>query len=397
MPSTKRGGGSRRARRTPGEYRAKLAVDVDVRQLALELAQLMKPPERMRRTFGDVGADWLSRVVRVCRENEERHLWHLCPLWELREPGLDEHGDDLTKARIDACLVHLDRANGGPLGSASLNKLRSTGKLVIDDATANRRWRSANPFDFVQPRRVAKKPYPRITADELARALACMRPDRQRECIWQIHAGTRPGEQKALRKSDVDLERGFVTVQRSNARQETKTGRSREIPIPAGARAAIVEAMRLSPSALVFPRPDGTQQRADVKLSKVLRSALKRAGIVTGYRHTCRRKACGFAEEISLDAYRPGAESVTIDVRKCPECNFKLWCEGIPKHFTWYGLRHAAATLHREVGADALAVKMALGHVPRDLTDDVYTHITDQRFREELGKLVVKPSPPRRK
>lgn len=380
--------GRLRAAPSEGEYRVTLGEE-DRRQLALDLAGLLRPPERLRRTFGEVAADWLSRVVRVCRDNEERLLWHLWPLWELREAGHAEHGDDLTKARIDECFNALDQRNGGALGAATLNKARSTGKLAVDDAIANRRWHSPNPFAYVKPRRIAKKPYPRITADELARALAQLRPDRQRECIWQIHAGTRPGEQKALRKSDIDLERGFVTVQRSNARQETKTGRSREIPIPAGARAALLEAMRLSPSGLVFPRPDGTQQRPDVKLSKVLRSALKKAGVVTGYRFTCRRKGCGFGEETSIDAYRTGA--VSLGVRRCPRCNFKLWCEGIPKRFTWYGLRHASATLHREVGADALAVKMALGHAVRDVTDDVYTHISDQRFAAEIGKLVVKP------
>jgi integrase len=341
----------------------------------------MRPAERPRRSFGDVAAAWLARVVRVRRENEERHLWYLCPLWHLREADAAERDDDLTKARIDDCFNALDKRNGGPLGPATLNKLRSTGKLAVDDAIANRRWHSANPFTYVQPRRVPRQPYPKITADELARALGHMRPDRMRECIWQIHVGTRPGEQKALRKCDVDLDRGFVTIHRSNARDETKTGIPREIPIPDGARAALVEAMRLSPSEFVFPRPDGTQQRHDVKLSKMLRSAFKAAGIVTGYRLTCRRKGCGYADEVLIEDRG----------RLCPSCGFKLWCEGIPKHFTWYGLRHAANNLHREMGADAYAVKVALGHAPRDVNDEFYSHLSDERFKAELAKLIIRP------
>lgn len=372
----------RRAGGRQSGYVLRLEPEGDVRQLALELAGLLPGlQEKPRRTFGEVGADWLSRLVRVRPENEQGHLWHLWPLWELRDVGVDEHEDDLTKARIEACLKALDKEHGGTLGPSSLNKLLSTGKLVVDDAIANRRWRSANPFDFVARRRVPRRPWPRIAADELARALAQLRPDRQRECIWQIHAGTRPGELKALRKADVDLERGFVTVHRSNAREQTKTGRSRELPIPAGARGALVEAMRVSKSELVFPRPDGSMQRPDVKLSKVLRCALKKAGVVTGYRFMCRRPGCGFRDE----------QLVEDKTRKCPECDFTLWCEGIPKHFTFYGLRHACATLSREAGADAIAVKSALGWIGRDLGDDLYTHLSDKRFRREMDKLLVKP------
>jgi integrase len=369
--------GSRNETKQVSEYRARVinVDDVDVRQLALALVDAMGERRETRPTFGQLADDWLKRLARVCPENERRHVRHMEPLLEMRE-------GELTKAAIEHCFVKLDKERGGHLGPATLNKLRSTGQLIIDDAAANGQWGAANPFRAVGRRRVPKKPWPRVTADELARALAELRPDRQRECIWQIHAGTRPGEMKALRKSDVDLDRGFVTVQRSNARDETKTGKSRVIPIPAGARAALVAAMMASTSALVFPGADGQMQRFDVKLSRTLRTAFKRAGIVTGYRFKCRRKGCGFFDEQPVDDPE----------RCCPKCNFKLWSDGVPKNFTFYGLRHAAATLHREQGADALAVKMALGHATRDASDDVYTHFSDETYRRELAKLVIKPA-----
>lgn len=373
MPPRRSNDSVKRSRRGAAEYRVRLPPEVDVRQLALALAGYLEHRKPDRPTFGTLAEDWLDRIARVCPANEQRHVQHMEPLHLLRE-------GELTKASIERCFAALDRDRGGTLGPATLNKLRSTGRLVVEDAAANGRWSTRNPFLDVAARRVPKKPWPRITADELARALACMRPDRMRECIWQIHAGTRPGEQKALRKSDVDLERGFVTVQRSNARDETKTGRPRELPIPAGARDALVEAIRRSPSEFVFPNSDGTQQRPDLKLSQMLRSALKRAGVVTGYAYSCRRKGCGFHDEL------PGRL-----LRCCPRCGMKLWCEGVPKHFTFYGLRHAAATLHREAGADAHAVKTALGWVARDVGDDLYTHMSDARYRAELDKLVIGP------
>lgn len=365
---------ARRVRRRSSALEHRAPPEVDVRQLALQLADLLRPPAPTRLTFGELGADWLKRVSRVRPENERRHLAHMTPLWALRE-------GELTKAAIETCFAALDKERGGKLGPESLNKLRSTGRLVVEDAAANGRWVGRNPFSDVAPRRVPRRAYPRITAEELSRALACLRPDRMRECIWQIHTGMRPGEQKALRKSDVDLGRGFVTVSRSNARDETKTGRARELPIPAGARAALLEAMRLSPSALVFPRPDGSQQRADTKLSNVLRTAFKKAGIVTGYKFSCRRKGCRYSDQ----------QLVADRFRRCPGCGFTLWCEPIPKAFTWYGLRHAACSLHREAGADAFVVKLALGHAAVDVNESTYSHLSDEMLKAELGKLVIAP------
>lgn len=356
--------------RAKSEYRVRLA-DEDRRQLALDLAVLLKGDEVERRSFGELAADWLKRLVRVAPGNERRHVRHMEPLFLLAE-------GTLTKATIEACFVQLDVANGGDLGPATLNKLRSTGKLIVDDARANSVWRGPNPFTAVKPRRVPRKPWPRVTGQELARAFDCMRADRRREAIVSLLTGMRPGELKALQKADVDLERGMLSVHRSLGRNQTKTGVPRDVPIPLGARESLEEAMRLSKSEIVFPRADGSRQRDDTKISRVLRTAFKKAGVVLGYRLTCRRKDCAHVEQ----------HATPLEVL-CPKCRMRLWCEPIPKPFTWYSLRHAAATLHREAGADALAVKMALGHVARDVTDDVYTHISDDRYRAELNRLAL--------
>ena len=57
------------------------------------------------------------------------------------------------------------------------------------------------------------------------------------------------------------------------------------------------QAVAESPSDLVFPRPDGSMMPEDAPLEVVLRTALARAGMVRGYSHVCRKKACGHAED----------------------------------------------------------------------------------------------------
>src|SRR5260370_37079378 len=54
--------------------------------------------------------------------------------------------------------------------------------------------------------------------------------------------------------------------------------------------------------------------REDVDLVGVLRRAMGRAGVVTGYQHVCRRKGCHYSEE--------GADAA---LRRCPVGGGKLW------------------------------------------------------------------------
>ncbi len=53
-------------------------------------------------------------------------------------------------------------------------------------------------------------------------------------------------------------------------------------------------------------------------LEEVLRQALGRAGIVTGYEHVCRKKGCGHRELVADAAER-----------RCPVHNHRLWPKAI--------------------------------------------------------------------
>ena len=71
--------------------------------------------------------------------------------------------------------------------------------------------------------------------------------------------------------------------------------------------------MRTSARELVFPAPDGKMFRKSTQLELTLRRAMRKASLVTGYVHKCRRKGCGHQE--------PTADA---NPRRCPKCNFKL-------------------------------------------------------------------------
>lgn len=61
---------------------------------------------------------------------------------------------------------------------------------------------------------------------------------------------------------------------------------------------------------------------------------MRRAGLVTGDVHKCRRKGCGHQE--------PAADATP---RHCPKCNFKLSAIGQVRQIRFHHLRHTTASL----------------------------------------------------
>jgi integrase len=137
-----------------------------------------------------------------------------------------------------------------------------------------------------------------------------------------IYAGLRPGEALGLLKPDVDTRAWTLSVRHSWQAPLPKDGDARDVTIVSEFRPHIEAAMKASPSDFVFARADGTPYTPDVRFHLVdhLRRALKRAGVVTGYRHICRQKGGGFEE-------RRGAAGEA----RCPKCEMRLWVSPIPR------------------------------------------------------------------
>lgn len=62
-------------------------------------------------------------------------------------------------------------------------------------------------------------------------------------------------------------------------------------------------------SEYLFPSLEGKMLKRDNQLVDILRAALKRAGIIEGFNHICRRNGCGYRER------RPDDK-----VTECPKC-----------------------------------------------------------------------------
>ena len=198
-----------------------------------------------------------------------------------------------------------------------------------------------------------------------------------------IYSDMRKGELLALRKVDVDLTARLITVRRSHDRETTKGNHADAIPIAAELVRYLRAAIDASPSELVFPRPDGRRMSRQVQLELVLRRALRAAKILTGYRHVCRRRGCGFAYLAPND-----------QLRRCAKWNMKLWPSAQARPLRFHDLRHTTASLLIMAGADLAAVQRIMRHTDPRITMEFYAHLAPGYLRSAIDRLAINPGEP---
>jgi len=135
-------------------------------------------------------------------------------------------------------------------------------------------------------------------------------------------------------------------------------------------------AVETAPGELVFPNIDSSMLSQHTPLEDVLRRAMKNAGLVTGYRHVCRVKGCGHADEAGDDT-----------LRRCPAHGHKLWVKALVRPIRFHSLRHTTAGLLLMSGAGIAAVQRVLRHSNPQITMSVYGHLAPEFLRTEVNRL----------
>jgi len=282
----------------------------------------------------------------------------------------------VTAALIETRLREMERAG---LGMASLNGVRCTLHTVYSRARKAGLWTGPNPIVDVERRRVPKRAYPTLRAEEVPIVIANIPLSWRGLFAAALYTGMRKGELFGLRKSDVNLRDGLIIVARSYANDTTKGGHADAIPI-APPLIPFLETALESPGALVFPDADGEMRSPEADPQKVLRRALARARIVEGFEHICRRcKGEG----------RDGHTQRHADalLRECKVCTMKLWLRPLPRPMRFHDLRHTTATLLLRVGVDAHRVQRILRHSDVRTTTGTYGHLDVEDLRGAIGLL----------
>jgi hypothetical protein len=118
-----------------------------------------------------------------------------------------------------------------------------------------------------------------------------------------------------------------------------------------------------------------------VQLELILRRALRRANILTGYHHVCRRPDCGHAE------LAPNNE-----IRRCPKCRMKLWPAPQSRPLRFHDIRHTTASLLIMAGADLPAVQRIMRHTDPRITTEFYAHLSPGYLRSAIDRLAINPN-----
>jgi len=278
--------------------------------------------------------------------------------------------------------VLLHRKGQQGLSPKYVNHLHGYLSQAFNAAKKTGRYIGLNPIPAVAKRRVPRRLPDFLRAEEVPAVLQELSTRWQPLFATAVYAGLRKGELAGLRKADVDLSARLLTVARSYSRNTTKGGHADCIPIAAELVPYLQRAIAASPSELVFPKPDGSMMREDVDLVGVLRRAMGRAGVVTGYKHVCRRKGCHYSEKA------PDAA-----LRRCPIDGRKLWPKPQVRPIRFHATRHSTASLLMMAGANPAAVQRIMRHSDPKLTTEVYGHLAPDYLRAEVDRLTFRTTP----
>jgi integrase len=285
---------------------------------------------------------------------------------------------DVTTGKVD---YYLSEKEDG-LSARSVNHLRGYLSRAFTMARRMEYFIGPNPVADVPKRKVVKRLPDYLRAHEVQPLLAALIPKWNPLFTTALYTGMRKGELFALRKSDVDFTSGLILVSRSHDRDIPKGGRVEAIPINSELTPYLKKAIAASPSELVFPDERGQMLPRHTAMEEILRCAMRRAGIVTGYVHKCRRKGCGHREP-ALDA----------NPRRCSACQFKLWPVGEVRRLRFHHLRHTTASLLLMQGADLAAVQRIMRHQDPRMTTEVYGHLAPDYLKKEIDRLRFEPAP----
>jgi integrase len=296
--------------------------------------------------------------------------------------------EDVAAADVEGWL----QSKEGEVGPATINHLRRFLVRAFNKAEKRDKWLGANPAELVEQRKVPETVVTILAPEEVLPFFGALRvPDRPLFAT-AILTGLRKGELCGLTKPDVDLRRRLLTVRRSYDRPYPKGRQQRVVRIPEELVPFLEYAIAASPTEWLLPTEEGCMRSPAWKPEKVLQPALKRASIVDGYTHVCRRKGCGHREE-HADA----------EIRQCPVHGMKLWPKSRVRHIRFHDLRHTYGSVLLMLGANLVSVQRLLGHSDPRITERRYSHFSPDFMSTEVNRLQfglpalapALPSPPR--
>ncbi len=223
------------------------------------------------KTFAQAIAYWLETHSAAALTSHGDNLGRAKPL-------VDAFGSlrlsEITHERIDAFRASCKRQTKEGLDGnrvpkwavGTINRMLALLRKVLNDS-AHWGWITAAPKVKLLPQPETDFEY--LRKDEATRFLSWTAENASDTFplyAAAIYTGARMGELYGLRWIDVDLDQRVVTFSRSYDQPHTKSKKIRRVPV----NAELVDVLkawrgRCAPSELVFPKPDGSMRRKEIK------------------------------------------------------------------------------------------------------------------------------------
>ncbi len=340
-------------------------------------------------TLAQLCSWWLSRYCPPKSQETERYRFGkyvICPpaAWKPRLGDLPLAV--LSTSDLDQLLKAMETAGRAP---ATVNKLRGMLHSVFETARRKKKWVGPNPVADTDSRHVVKQIRPTLSAEEADLVIEQVPASWRGVFATAFYTALRKGELLGLRKRDVDLERLELTVGHSYGQEGTKGGKVDVLPIAGALVPFLEQALKASPADCEWLFPGSRKLkgklvfRARTKEAdphKILKSALRRAGIITGYTQTCRRPSCP-AGPIS---------STTDQVQQCVVCGMKLWVSPVERPLRFHDIRHTTITLLLRAGVDWHRVQLVARHSDLKVTIGTYSHLSVGDLRPAINVLSIR-------
>jgi integrase len=353
-----------------------------VNQVARQKAGLEPRPPELGYTLWSLTEWWLKK--HVSKRSQRRHE-SIMRLHVKEQP----HGA-VPIRQVNAQLLepYFDALEKRAYAPRTINLIRAYLISVFERARKAGLWAGDNPVSMTTRRKVPVAPRPTLTAAEVELVIANVFPTWRSWFAAACWLGLRKGELAGLKKTDYDQVARTVTVARSYEHEGQKGNRVDVLPVSRALAPYLAAALK-SPGPYMFPNPAGGMRTEHCGPEDILRAALRRAGLVEGWRYSCRR--CKHRSKTSSKV-KPHVEThPKLEERRCPECNMVLFPKALVRDITAHDMRHTCATLLLKAGVAVQHVQRILRHSSIKVTVDTYGHLLTEDLRAGVEKLGPQP------
>lgn len=342
----------------------------NLRELRKELAEAIAGNENFKSVRDDVALDkWFDRWMEIYKEksvrpNTKREYVHIYK--KNISPYIGgRHINSLVKSDIQRLV---DRASDDGYGYERQNKIKvilrdMLQRAVEDNLVIN------NPVSGIKLRAEKEIKAKSLTVEEQSLFFCyCQNTFYDNLFNVAVNTGLRPGELFALWVSDIDLESGFIDVNKTLVYQKyldddkktfhiepPKTKQSyRKVPINSICRIYLEKQLELKE---IVSQKTPKQQNDYLFVTK-------------------------FNTPINSVIYSCAIKSVIRNINLARPLNDQF------EIFSGHTFRHTFATRCFENGVDAKVVQNYLGHASLKMTTDLYTHVTQQKSITDIEKIV---------